>query len=296
MGMTDHDTFARDLAALLTGRAFVDLSHYRKVRVHGEDAVGWLHDLLTADIGGLAPGRSCRSLLLTPTGRIRADVQVLRRDDDVVLTQEPAQPDHIGLLLGPYVLSSAVSLEDATGELALFAVPDAAAATIGLPGFEPSSLGPGLDLLSAQGKPAWRVQDALMKAALVEAGAASAEAWRIVHGIPRMGPDFDQRSLPAEAALDATIDTTKGCFLGQESVARIANLGHPPRVLRHVRCVAPFVPGAPVFVDGEAVGAVTSAAPLADACVGLARIEWRAVGARLTDNDGHPFEDASSAG
>jgi tRNA-modifying protein YgfZ len=296
MGTADHDAFAHDLAALLTGRAFVDLSDYRKVRVHGADAIGWLHDLLTADIAGLAPAGACRSLLLTPTGRIRADVQVLRRDEDVVLTQEPSQPDHIGLLLGPYVLSSAVSLEDATGELALFAVPDAAAASIGLPGFEPSSLGPGLDLLAAQGKPAWRVQDALVKAALIEASPASAEAWRIIHGIPRMGADFDQRSLPSEAALDATIDTTKGCFLGQESVARIANLGHPPRVLRHVRSSAPFVPGAPVFVDGAAVGEVTSAAPLADACVGLARIAWAAVGGQLTDTAGHPFEDASSVG
>jgi len=294
--MADHDAFAHDLAALLTGRAFVDVSHYRKVRVHGKDAIAWLHDLLTADIAGLTPGASCRSLLLTPTGRIRADVQVLRRDDDVVLTQDPEQPDHIGLLLGPYVLSSAVSLEDATGDLALFAVPDAAASTIGLPGFEPSSLGPGLDLLAAQGKPAWRVQDALVKAALIEARAASAEAWRIIHGIARMGPDFDQRSLPSEAALDDTIDTTKGCFLGQESVARIANLGHPPRVLRHVRCVAPFVPGAQVFADGDAVGEVTSAAPLGDACVGLVRIAWPAVGAHLTDAGGHPFDDASGVG
>jgi folate-binding protein YgfZ len=296
MGMTDHDAFAHDLAALLTGRAFVDLSHYRKVRVHGQDAVAWLHDLLTADVAGLTPGASCRSLLLTPTGRIRADLQILRRDDDVILTQAPEQPDHIGLLLGPYVLSSAVSLEDATGDLALFAVPDAAASTIGLPGFEPSSLGPGLDLLAAQGKPAWRVQDALVKAALIEASVASAEAWRIIHGIARMGPDFDQRSLPSEAALDATIDTTKGCFLGQESVARIANLGHPPRVLRHVRCPAPFVPGAPVFAEGEQVGEVTSAAPLGDACVGLVRIAWPAVGTQLTDAAGHPLDDASSVG
>jgi len=294
--MVDHDAFAHDLAALLTGRAFVDLSGYRKVRVHGDDAVGWLHDLLTADIAGLRPGASCRSLLLTPTGRIRADVQVLRRDQDVMLTQAPDQPDHIGLLLGPYVLSSDVSLEDATGDLALFAVPDAAASTIGLPGFEPSSLGPGLDLLAAQGKAAWRVQDALVKAALLEASIASAEAWRIIHGIPRMGPDFDQRSLPSEAALDATIDATKGCFLGQESVARIANLGHPPRVLRHVKCVAAFVPGAPVFADGQAVGEVTSAAPLPDACVGLVRIAWRAVGTRLTDAAGHTLEDASNVG
>src|SRR3954449_1864824 len=296
MGMADHDAFAHDLAALLTGRAFVDVSAYRKVRVHGEDAVGWLHGLLTADIAGLVPGASCRSLLLTPTGRIRADVQVLRRDEDVVLTQAPDQPDHIGLLLGPYVLSASVSLEDATGDLAMFAVPDAAAATIGLPGFEPSSLGPGLDLLAAQGKPAWRVQDALVKAALVEASAASAEAWRIIHGIARMGSDFDQRSLPSEAGLETTIDTTKGCFLGQESVARIANLGHPPRVLRHVTCAAPFVPGAPVFANGEPVGHVTSAAPLPDACVGLVRIAWSSVGTRLTDAAGHPFDDASTVG
>jgi folate-binding protein YgfZ len=178
----------------------------------------------------------------------------------------------------------------------LYAVPDAAASTIGLPGFEPSSLGPGLDLLAAQGKPAWRVQDALVKAALIEASAASAEAWRIIHGIARMGPDFDQRSLPSEAGLDDTIDTTKGCFLGQESVARIANLGHPPRVLRHVRCVAPFVPGAQVFAGGDAVGEVTSAAPLGDACVGLVRIAWPAVGAHLTDAGGHPFDDASGVG
>src|SRR4029078_7034789 len=206
MGTADHDALAHDLAALLTGRAFVDLSDYRKVRVHGEDAIAWLHDLLTADIAGLSPAASRRSLLLTPTGRIRADVQVLRRDDDVVFTQAPDQPDHIGLLLGPYVLSSAVSLEDATVDLALFAVPDAAAATIGLPGFEPSSLGPALDLVAAPGKPAWRahdaldlvsaqvkpawrVQDARVKAALIEASSPSAEAWRIIHGIARMGPD-----------------------------------------------------------------------------------------------------------
>src|SRR6476646_44861 len=111
-----------------------------------------------------------------------------------------------------------------------------------------------------------------------------------------MGPDFDQRSLPSEAALDATIDTTKGCFLGQESVARIANLGHPPRVLRHVRCEAPFVPGAPVFVDGNVVGEVTSASPLADACVGIVRTAWPAVAARRTDAFGHPFDTVANEG
>jgi hypothetical protein len=63
-----------------------------------------------------------------------------------------------------------------------------------------------------------------------------------------------------------------------------------------VRCVAPFVPGAQVFAGGDAVGEVTSAAPLGDACVGLVRIAWPAVGAHLTDAGGHPFDDASGVG
>ena len=61
------------------------------------------------------------------------------------------------------------------------------------------------------------------------------EVWRIRAGRPRMGADFDRTAIPAEAGLEALIDTTKGCFLGQESVARVRNLGHPPRVLRHLQ-------------------------------------------------------------
>jgi hypothetical protein len=157
--MSDHAAFAHDLAALLQGRGFVDLSDWRKVRVEGADAVSWLHDLLTADVAGLEPGRSGRSLLLTPTGRIRADVQVLRRDDDVVLVQSPEQPDHIGLLLSPYILSSDVLLEDATASPICSPSPGGASA-VGLPGTVPSVLGPGVDLLATSGKPAWRAEDA----------------------------------------------------------------------------------------------------------------------------------------
>ena len=294
--MSDHAAFAHDLAALLQGRGFVDLSDWRKVRIDGADAVSWLHDLLTADIAGLEPGRSCRSLLLTPTGRIRADVQVLRREEDVVLVQSPDQPEHIGLLLSPYVLSSDVSLEDATSSLDLLAVPGAGASAVGLPGTVPSVLGPGVDLLVAAGKPAWRAEDALIKADLVEVSHLAADAWRILVGVPRMGAEFMEGSLPAEAGLDATIDSTKGCFLGQESVAKIRNLGHPARVLRHVQSPAPFVPGAAVLADGEVVGEVTSAAPLPDACVGFVRVVWSAATTRVTDTQGRPLQDVPVTG
>ena len=62
------------------------------------------------------------------------------------------------------------------------------------------------------------------------------EIWRIGRGDPRMGVDFEAGALPAEAGLERLIDVTKGCFLGQESVAKVRNLGHPPTVLRHLRC------------------------------------------------------------
>ena len=86
------------------------------IRVTGADATAWLHDLVTADIASLAPGRARRSLLLTPTGRIRADVTVVRDEEGSSCSQEPAQPDRIEALLDPYVLSSDVALGDVTDE------------------------------------------------------------------------------------------------------------------------------------------------------------------------------------
>lgn len=285
-----------EVAALETERAFVDLSDWRKVRVSGTDAVGWLHDLLTADIEGLRPGGACRSLLLTPTGRIRADVHVARRAEDVVLLQAPDQPEHVGLVLHPYTLSSDVLLEDATGDLALFAVPGRAAALVDTPGTAPSALGPGLDLLVGAGKPAWRTEDALVKAGLAEVGPAAVEIWRIRRGRARMGVDFDQGSLPAEAGLGDVIDTAKGCFLGQESVARVRNLGHPPRVLRHVRTSGPVAPGDPVLAGGAVVGAVTSAALEGRGQVALVWIRWDAAKASITLADGRPLDRVPPAG
>ena len=99
-------------------------------------------------------------------------------------------------------------------------------------GLEPSILGEGEDIVVASGKPAARERERLVASDLAEVGWDAREVWRIRHGQPRMGPDFDEGSLPSEAGLDATIDATKGCFLGQESVAKVRNLGHPPTVLR----------------------------------------------------------------
>jgi tRNA-modifying protein YgfZ len=279
--MVDHDVRSDDIATLRAGRGFVELADRRVITIAGDEAVGWLHDLLTADIAGLPPGEQTRSLLLTPTGYVRADVHVVRRTDDVLLVQDRAQAEDVGAALAPYVLSSDVRIDDA-GERTPFSVPGAATA-------------PDRIVASVDGS---ATRDALVADGLREVTPDAAEAWRIVRGVARMGPDFDTRSLPAEARLDAWIDATKGCFLGQESVARIRNLGHPPRVLRHVQGDGALVAGDPVERDGEdeAIGQVTSATSVDGTSIALVRVAWSAATARLTDTRGHPLRDLDAAG
>jgi folate-binding Fe-S cluster repair protein YgfZ len=143
--------------ALEEERAFLDLSSWHKVRVSGTDARSWLGDLLAADIAGLEPGVGRRSLLLTPTGRIRADIQVARRESDLLLLQSPDQPEDIGLVLSGYVLSADVQLEDRADDLALFAIPGQAASLVDPTGATaPSSIGPGVDVVTDVGEPSAR--------------------------------------------------------------------------------------------------------------------------------------------
>jgi folate-binding Fe-S cluster repair protein YgfZ len=113
----------RDIADLLSGgEAFADLSLWRKTFVSGGDAFLWLNDLVSADISGLEAGRARRSLLLSPTGRVRAEFTAAVTGDGILLIQDP-EHEVIGELLARYVLSSDVDLQDRTEELALFGFP-----------------------------------------------------------------------------------------------------------------------------------------------------------------------------
>lgn len=97
-----------------------------------------------------------------------------------------------------------------------------------------------------------------------------------------MGTDFEAGALPAETGLDRSIDVEKGCFLGQESVARVRNAGHPSSVLLRVRADAPIHPGDALQASGEPVGTVTSAAAGTDgAWSAIARLAWGARGASV---------------
>ena len=261
-----------------SGSVFVDLSNWLKFEVAGPDARTWLNDLVTNRVDDVGYHQSRRTLFLDRTGRIQADFHVLgMRDGALLLVQDPHQPQAVIGLLDRYVLSSDVTLLARTLDFALLGSPNSGGAVNSLECWMPSVLGSGLDrLIPAEDRQRERASHGGDR---IEATEQDLEIWRIRRGDPRFGVDFGPESLPAEAGLDQLVDTTKGCFLGQESVAKVRNLGRPPRLVLPFETQERVYPMAQVTADGEPVGRVTSVAPLHEgdgtACIGWIRWEAR---------------------
>jgi hypothetical protein len=236
------------LRALDERRAFVRPAA-RTVAVSGQEAATWLNDLVTAGVEVLADGASVRSLILSPTGRIRAEFHVLRAGHTFLLVQTSDQPEPLDEILAPYVLSSAVEVGHAPRTPVL--VP---------------------------GPRGWSALDEA-PTGIEEVDAAAGEAWRVERGIARFPVDLGTDSLPAEAGLDVppVTDTGKGCFLGQEAVARVRNLGHPTRLVVALEADGAVAAGETVVSNGSDVGIVTSAATRPNGGTALlARVRWDA--------------------
>ena len=137
--------------------------------------------------------------------------------------------------------------------------------------------GDGLDLLVGTAKAELRRNAGAPRGRGARSGLSRCRRrLRIRRGIPRFPVDLDEDSLPAEADLEPTIDFTKGCFLGQESVAKVRNLGHPPRVVLALRSEEPTSAGEPVLAGGDEVGVVTSSTTIQHGSALLARVRWAA--------------------
>lgn len=275
----------QEMEALERGRAYAELADVRLTLVSGQDARPWLNDLVTTDVHTLERFETRPSLLLSPTGRIRASLHVLGLGDrDFALAQRTDQPQPLDALLGPYVLSSDVALS--SSRLRLFAFPGGAPPERFGHAYRPSVLGGGHDLLVGASDESV-LEDLRRELAgedLVAAGREAIEARRIRRGEPTFPLDLDADSLPAEAGLDVApvTDRSKGCFLGQEAVAKVANLGHPARVAMPVAAAGPVRPDEAVLVDGREVGRVTSAA----GDLAIVRVRWDARGADLVTASG----------
>jgi folate-binding protein YgfZ len=246
------------------------------VRVHGPEAVTFLQGQLSQDVAALAVGRSAPSLLLQPTGKVDAWLRVTRLgDDEVVLDVEAGFGDAVEARLRRFKLRTKAELErTAWWGLALrgpgagdVEVPDGALGlAAGWPGVD------GVDLLSEG-------ELALAGVRLVER--AALDALRIECGVPAMGAELTEATIPAEAGqwlIDASASFTKGCYTGQELVARIDSRGgNVPRPIRGLLVDGDVPVGAELELDGASVGSVTSVARSAVlGCIALA-IVGRAV-------------------
>jgi folate-binding protein YgfZ len=199
------------------------------VAVSGPDAADYLQRMVSNDVESLAAGDACEALLLTPKGRIIAPLRVLRRDrDDFLLLTEPELGDRVAAELTRMRFAAKCEIRAEEHESWLV-----------LDGDEVLDTRP-------EGE---------------EVADEDAERARIAAGIPRWGRELDESVLPAEAGLDRThISFTKGCYPGQEPIARLHYRGHVNRSLR-VLDVEQATPGDEIAQDGKAVGRVTSAVP-----------------------------------
>jgi tRNA-modifying protein YgfZ len=222
------------------------------VGVRGPDAESYLQALVTNDVESLGPGEACEALLLTPKARVVAPMVVLRRAaDDYLLLTEPGlgEPLRGTLLRSRFAAKCEIELEEHTSAVVL-------GGTEGIP-------------TSDYGVEAVEALDQSLEPTLAE---GELELLRIRAGTPRYGREIDDRVLPAEAGLDArAIDFAKGCYVGQEPVARQHYRG---RVNRSLRVLAVDGTGLPEYDaelvrDGKAVGRVTSAARDGDRVVAL---------------------------
>ena len=228
------------------------------VVVHGPDATSFLQSLVSQDLDALPVGASAHSLLLQPQGQLIVDFYVQHvGDDEWWCVVEGGFGG--GLADGLNRFKIRVKAEIETRPVAALAVRGQEPPADGHgAGVIPVSWGdaPAYDVIGAEERvDAFR--DAL---GLPVVDTAAYERARIEAGVPRMGADLDERTIPQEAGLERdAVSFTKGCFVGQELVCRIDTRGHVNRLLRRLRATESLALGAEVAVGDKVVGVVTSA-------------------------------------
>ena len=216
------------------------------IGVAGPDAASYLERMLSNEVEALELLGSCEALLLTPKARVIATVTVWRRGhDDFLLLTEPELADRLRAELVRYRFASkaVIDVEEHSSTLVLGAdAPDGAVPNTdyGVPAYEAIDSGApdGAEVISAD----------------------ELEGLRIRAATPRMGMEIDDRVLPAEAGLtERAVSFTKGCYPGQEPVARLHYRGHVNRRLRVLAVDGEVEPGVEITYEGKIVGRITSA-------------------------------------
>jgi folate-binding protein YgfZ len=278
--MSTTGSFEHEYRTASEAVGLLDRSQRGKLALTGEGAKEFLQGQLTQDILALEPGHGAYAAFLTPKGKMLGDVRVLDAGAEILLDTERVALQALFNMIHRYRLGYAVELHKRTLESGLFSLVGpladeliaAAGTTLGrvehdhalvaLGGIDARAIRTdlGVDLLFATDH-AGAVRAALLEAGASGIGEQAAETLRIERGRPRYGIDLDESVIPQEAGLnERAVSFTKGCYVGQETVARLFYKGRPNRELRGLRAEAPLAPGTELSLDGRVVGTVTSAA------------------------------------
>jgi folate-binding protein YgfZ len=231
--------------------------------VGGAEAAEYLQGQLTNDTEAIEPGRWIYAALLDRKGHMQADMRVLRPGEgaELWLDLEPEGLAAANRHLQMYKIGREVEVADASDGHTLLSLigPRATeiARAVDAPSLRTES---GVDLVVPVAERD-RIRDALLAAGAVEVSPDAAEILRIEAGRPRFGAEMGTETMPAEAGIvEQAVSFTKGCYIGQETVARLHYKGKPNRHLRGLRLSAPAQPGAALLLGEKEVGTLGSAA------------------------------------
>ncbi len=249
--------------ALHDSAAWLDLSDRGKIRVTGRDRARFLHNLLSNDVKGLAPGQGNYHFLLNAQGRIQADANLFVFADWMLLDCDSELTERILQHLKRYIIADQVALEDVTSAFAMIAVEGPKAQEA--PRREETAMQasitgqPGIWFLVDPAQKARLIAD-LERAGAVAASPSEAAVVRVENARPRYAEDFGDTTLPQETRQDRAISFTKGCYLGQEIVERIRSRGqvHKQLVLIGIDGSEPPAPGSTITAAGQEIGHLTS--------------------------------------
>lgn len=258
----------------------LDRSERGKLLVTGGEAAEYLQGQLTNDIEAIEPGEGAYAALLDRKGHMQGDMRVLRSGEgpDLLLDTEPEALGPVRRHLGMYKIGRDAEVVDVTAERALLsligprsveiagsaALPENACEEVTLAGTRVLAVGTadGIDLiLEAEARE--RVADALLAAGAAEVSPEAAEIRRVEAGRPRFGAEMGTETMPAEAGIvEQAVSFTKGCYIGQETVARLHYKGKPNRHLRGLKLsgAGGAQPGDAVRLGEKEVGRLGSAA------------------------------------
>ncbi len=241
----------KEQRALEAGTAWADLSHFNIVAVTGEDRLKWLHDLTTQFVSDLQPGVWMPSMILDAKGHVEFQFNLVDDGTTTFLVLDPGYVDQLVEYLTKMKFMLRVDVRDASSDFVVLRAPGVADAIGG-----PFALVPRAEVEEMK---------QTFGGVATQVGTWALDAERVAKGRPRIGFETDHKSIPNElGVLNTAVHMKKGCYRGQETVAKIYNLGNPPRrlVMLHLDGSDVGFPAAGTKVenDGVVVGFVGTVA------------------------------------